>query len=381
MINIKHNVLVFIKTNDPNKLLFKMYKNDIDIKKIQYNSYGIEVEIDINDYFKLKKNLKSYKFKIKSNKGIYYILSKIKHNKLFVINVILFITLLYLFSNTIISVKVIHSKKYIRDIVKNSLEENGIKRLSFKKDYEELTKIKEKILKKYPKNIEWLEIQRVGMTYVVRVEERIITDIKKKKKACNLVATKDGIITSISTSKGQELLTVGDYVKKGDILVSGEIKYNEEIKNLVCATGEVKAEVWYESNVKIPLNYKKEKYTGKKRYNLSINNNKIFKSRLKKYKTNKKELFDLLGAKIYLLTEKEILNENKRYNENEAINKALELTKEKINLKLTEKERIISQKVLKKSINNSTMYIEIFSSVEEIISKEEEFIERKKEVE
>lgn len=381
MIDIKHDVLVSVNVKDKNKLLLKIYESGINIKKIKYLKDELEFETSIENYFNLKKYIKSYKFKIKNNVGLFFYLSVLKKNKVFVINIALAIILLYIFSNTIISVKVVHSKKYIRDIVTSSLEEYGIKKLSWKKNYKELSKIKEKILESYPKNLEWLEIEQIGMTYVVRVEERIITEIEPEKQSCNIVATKNGIVTDIHSNKGQELVSVGDYVKTGDIIISGEIKFNDSIKNIVCASGEVMAEVWYTSEIKLPLEYKEEKYTSKKRYNFAFNNTKIFKSRLKDYKTKKRKLFTLFKVDIYLLTEYEVSYNTRKYSSKEALNRALKLSNEKINLKLGEKEEIIDQKVLKNSINNSTMYVEIFTSVKEVISKEVEFQREEKEVE
>lgn len=348
MRDIKHYVLVSVKTKDKNKLLLKIYNAGIPVYKIKYYENKVEFETSVQNYIKLKKYLVSYTFRINKNMGMYEVLSKIKKNKVFLINLLLAFLFLFLFSNTIVSVKVIHSKKYIREIVENSLEEYGVTRLSWKKSYKELSEIKEKILKAYPKNLEWLEIEKKGMTYVVRVEERIITEIKEEKDACHIIATKNGVITNVKFNKGQEIKQIGDYVNKGDILISGEIKFNEETKNIVCASGEVLAETWYTTEVKLPLNYAQEKETGKKRYNFSWNNSKIFRSRLKNYKTTKKELFSFFGNKIYLLTEK---------------------------------ERIISQKVLKNTVNNSTMYVEIFTSVEEIISEQVDFVKEEKEVE
>jgi similar to stage IV sporulation protein len=381
MKDIKHNVLVSVSVKNKNKLLLKIYENGIGIYKIKYYKNKIEFETSLEDYLKLKKYIVSYKFKIKKNVGVFEILSKMKNNKVFLINLILSLILIYIFSNTIVSVRVIHSKKYIRDIVSNSLEEYGVTRLSWKKSYKELNTIKEKILEKYPKNLEWLEIEKVGMNYIVRVEERIITEIEEEKTSCNVIATNDGIITKISSNKGQNLKQVGDYVTKGDIIISGEIKFNEETKNIVCASGEVLGEAWYTTEIKLPFDYSIETYTGKKRYNFAINNTKIFRSRLKNYKTKKKKLFSIFGNDFYLLTEKEVKYENKKYSEDEALKKALELSNEKINLKLSEKEHIISQKVLKNSVNDSTMYVEVFTSVEEIISEQVEFIKEEKEVE
>lgn len=381
MKDIKHNVLVSVKSRNKNKLLLRIYNNGINIRKLKYKKDGLEFETSLDNYYKLKKYMVSYKFKIKNNTGIYLLLSKIKKNKIFLINLLLALSLIYIFSNTIVSVKVIHSKKYIREIVEKSLEEYGVTRLSWKKSYKELQIIKEKILEDYPKNLEWLEIEKIGMTYEIRVEERIITEIESDKTSCNIVASKGGVITKINFNKGQEIKQVGDYVSEGDILISGDIKFNEESKNTVCASGDVFAEVWYTTEVKLPLNYIEEELTGKKRYNFSINDTKIFRSRLKKYKTNKKKIFSIFGYDFYLLTEKEVTTKKSKYNKNQALKKALELSNQKIMLKLSENERIISQKVLKNSINNSTMYVEVFTSVEENISKQVDYVKEEKEVE
>ena len=381
MKDIKHNVLVSVKSKNRNKLLLRIYSNGINVRNLKYTKDGLEFETSLNNYYKLKKYMVSYKFKLKDNTGIYLLFSRIKEKKIFLLNLLLAISLIFIFSNTIVSVKVIHSKKHIREIVEKSLEEYGVTRLSWKKSYKELQSIKEKILEDYPKNLEWLEIEKIGMTYEVRVEERIITEIESDKTACNIVASKSGVITKINFNKGQEIKQVGDYVSEGDILISGDIKFNEESKNTVCATGDVYAEVWYTTEVKLPLNYVKEKSTGKKRYNFSFNDTKIFRSRLNKYKTDKKKIFSIFGYDFYLLTEKEVTSKNYKYNEKEALKKALELSNQKIMLKLNENERIINQKVLKNSINNSTMYVEVFTSVEENISKQVDFVKEEKEVE
>ena len=66
------------------------------------------------------------------------------------------------------------------------------------------------------------------------------------------------------------LLEVNDYVHKGDIIISGDIKKDEELLKKVCARGKVYAEVWYMVNVSIPITKEERIKTGKKRYNLKI---------------------------------------------------------------------------------------------------------------
>ena len=215
------------------------------------------------------------------------------------------------------------------------------------------------------------------MTYEVRVEERIITDIKKNDGLCNIIASKSGVLTKIINKEGLNYKNVGDYVEKGDIVIGGDIKVEEEIKKSVCALGNVYAEVWYTVNVSVPLNYEKVTYTGKKRNNFMIENSKekkvLLKSRFGSKKVKNKKLFSLFGNTLYIQTEYEITKEPRKYNEKQALNEALRLSKEKINLKLHDKERIITQKVLNNEVKNSKMIVEVFVSVEENIGKTQHY--------
>lgn len=374
-------LIIYTKCNNKNKLLIKIYELGISIKNIKYSNNIIEFEVNYDDYNRINKYIKSYKFNIKDNLGIYKIIDILKIKKVFILNILLFFIILYILSHTIISVNVIHSKKYIRDLVSNSLDDYGIKKFSWKKDYNEIQKIKKKILDKYPKNIEWLEIEQIGMIYKVRVEEKIVTDIKDNNTNCHIIAKNDATITKIISDRGQAVVNTNDYVKKGDILISGEIKFNDEVKNNTCAFGKIYGEVWYTVDVNLPRDYEEYKYTGKKRYNFMIDKTKIFKSRLSNYKTKKKKILSIFGYDFYLLIEKEIKIDNKKYNEKDGVNKALELAINKMKMNLVDNERIINQKVLKKSINNSTIYVEVFVSVEQLISEQITYVKEEKEVE
>jgi len=215
------------------------------------------------------------------------------------------------------------------------------------------------------------------MKYIVRIEERIINNIKNDNKYCHIIAKKSGIISNATSTSGEILAINGQYVKEGDILISGQIKFNEEVKNNVCAKGRVLAEVWYTTRVSLPVNYSDTKRTGKMRYNLLVETNKkkykIFNSRLENYESEQKKLFSLFNIIFYKIEEHEIEVNKKKYELETGSEKALELADNKIKMKLNDNEYIKSRKVLKKSINNSTIDIEIFYVIIENIAKTEEY--------
>ena len=140
----------------------------------------------------------------------------------------------------------------------------------------------------------------------------------------------------------------------------------------VCASAKVYAESWYTVNEKIPLKYTKDTVTNKKRNNFIINfqdkDYVILKDRLKNFTSKEKLLFSGFGIKIYKRIDYEILKKEEKYSLKDAEKKALELAKEKVLLSLDEKDEILTEKVLQKSINDSIMNIDIFITTKENIA-------------
>ena len=75
---------------------------------------------------------------------------------------------------------------------------------------------------------------------------------------------------------------------------------------------------------------------------------------------------------MYIETEMETEKISKKYSEDEALEVGINKAIENVEIKLGEKDEIIDKKVLKKVVNNSTMDIEVFVIVKELISIEQE---------
>ena len=78
--------------------------------------------------------------------------------------------IVFILSNMIFSVEVIHSNSKIIKLVTEELKDRGIKKYAFAKSYSEVEKIEKEILNNNKDNLEWLEIIRNGTKY--RSEER-----------------------------------------------------------------------------------------------------------------------------------------------------------------------------------------------------------------
>lgn len=366
------------KCSDYYRFISKVQYLNINILDIKYENNYVYLKIDSKYLEKLNKYLVSYKFRVVNVTGIYKVIELLKKNYIFVICLFIGLILFLVFSNMIVKINIIHENKDIREIISDELDEYGITVLSFKKSYSELDKIREEILDKYPDKLDWMEFDVNGMVLNVRIEERIITDTSKSDKVCDLVATKSGVINDILVSEGEVKVNINDYVREGDTLVSGVITYNEEDKRYTCASGRIYATTWYTASVSIPLEYKEYVETGKKKYNIvwevDGNKKKILKDRFTSFNSSLSNILRVFDFNLYVETQRETEEVIKTYTEEEALSVGINKAISSIEVTLGEFDEIIDKKVLKKYANNSTMDIEVFIIVKELISTEKEII-------
>ena len=374
LISMRNKVLIKINCKDINEFTIVMFNHHIDFSNTNINNNCIYTIINSDDIDIISKLYNVEVIKYYNIKKYLYLF---KTNIFNIILIILGLIFINIFSNIIIEVNVLSSNLELVTLLNKSLDKYNIKRLSFKKNYIELQTIKEKLSDEFNEKIEWLEIENVGMTYNIKLEERKVKSKDIIADKCNVVATTDGTISKIISSSGVVLVKKNQLVKEGDLLIDGQIKLNEEVKKDVCASGYVYAEKWYSIKIEVPKTYHKKKYSGKFRYNvlLEFDNRdfKIFKSRLKDYDTDKMEVISLLNKKIYLLKEYEFVDEVLEYDENSLNKRIDELISEKLELSLSDKEKIISKNILHKFENDSKINIELFVTVEKLISKQVTF--------
>ena len=377
---MKHYLLVRIKTPKKTSLLLKLNRLNVDIKEVVYEKEYLRFQINKEDLKRVKKYLVSFKVEIIDETGIFKLKKELKKNNLLITGIIFAYIVFLILSNVIVKINVIHEDSHLRELIADSLKEQGVTSLSFKKSYDEYEKIIENIKEEYQDKIEWLEIDVEGMVINVRVEERIINNYEKDYSTCHIVAGKSGIIKSITTQKGVTEVSINDYVEKGEILINGSIKLNEEIKENVCASGSVYAEVWYNVSGTIPMVEEVKKDTGKMRYNFMIKNKNeetvLLKSRVGPEKRVENVLlFSIFGIEFYLQKEYEVEVEVKNYGVEEATEKGINLINEKLELKLDNFESIIEEKVLQKTVKDNNIYIDMFVAVREQIGVKEYFEE------
>lgn len=379
---LKEIVVVNLKSRNIDRLLRKIYSLKIRIYDVKYiNRKEANIKIFSEDYNKIKE------FKTIDEINIIDVLGKlklkkiIKNNKMFFIILIMGYLFLLFLSNIIFSIDVIHSNTKLRMFITEELKSNGIKTFSFKKSYDDLNNIKDKILNDNQDKIEWLEIENIGTKYIIKLEERKLGVKKQEYNYQDIVSSKSAIIKKIEAENGVIIKKVNDYVTKGDVVISGNIYKNEEIVNVIKASGKIYGEVWYNIKVEFPiiLNIKEETGNSKKIYVINFLNYTIPILDLQhyKYKTviNNKILYNrLLPFDISLQKQYELNIIGGVYSAGEALIEAIKYADNKVKSTLDEDEYIIMHKVISYNMQSEKINLEIFYKIYKNITETREII-------
>lgn len=372
----KSKIKINIKGRKIERFIKRLADNKINIYNMEMiNRNEANIVILKSDYLKVL-NIKSiYEFNIVGGTGMIKIRKTLKLNSLILVFLILGIIILQILSRMIFNIEVIHTDKSIRNKMLSELENYGLKIHAFKKSYDEVQKIKEQILTNHKDDIEWLEIENIGTKYIVRLEERKIKNNEESNEKRHVIASKNAIIKKIEAENGEIVKEINSYVNAGDIIISGNITLNEQVKNTVSASGHVYGEVWYKVKVDYPLAYSEKHETGNSQKRLVFNFlNKSYELGFKKYKdknVSSKTLLKHIFLPISLTydNQRELIVIDEVYTIEQAIKKAEERAYAEINSKLNDKEKILSSKNLKVDVNDSKIELEVFFTVYEDITE------------
>lgn len=364
-----------IKGKNINRFIKKLRGNKIDVLKINYkNKNEANIIIKKTDYSKIKKIKSIYDITELEVFGFLKIKKNIFKSKHLIIFLLIGFSIFIILTNMIFEIEVIHSNKDIRKLLKNELKINGIKKYSFKKNYDKVQKIKEKILNKHKDKIEWLEIESNGTKYTVRVEERKIPVKDDNNSPRNIIAKKPGIIKKVIAHKGEIIKDMDDYVEKGELIISGDLIFNNEVKGKVRSEGKAFAEIWYLTKTEYPFVISKEEEKGKTKdvYALKFLNREfklnIDKSKSKVKKEKQIIAHRLLPIKLVKQKRRKVIKTNQILTFEEALEEAKKASIKEVKSKLSKEEYIIRNTYLKSNVNNSTIEVEMFFAVYEDIT-------------
>lgn len=120
--------------------------------------------------------------------------------------------------------------------------------------------------------LSWVGIERVGTTLNVQLATGAFYQGEEipQEVPCNIIASKEGVISKIVPSSGSAMVQKGDVVEKGQLLVSGVVNVNDEFVTSapelnVHASAQIQAIVTYTASVPIENTRVKVSQTGREK--------------------------------------------------------------------------------------------------------------------
>ena len=371
-------ILKLNNKGDLSKLFFK----DISFFKIKYRKDYVLLYVDNNNFKKIEKYFNIYNISIYNVGGLIKCKLLIRKYNIFLLMVFLSLIMIFIFSKIIFDINIMSNNQKIVDIIMKELDDFGIKKYHFVKSFNEKEELKKKILSDYKDKIEWLEIDLSGCVYNIHVLERLTNNNSKDVIKQNIVSSKNAIIREIKATSGEVVKKIFDYVNKGEVIISGEIKKGDDIKNVVRAEGKVFGEVWYNVRVELPLSYEDNQITNNCYNSLTLN---ILNKRLLLFKRMKYNSYNIIDNDILSnniiplsLSKSKICEVKKNksfYTYDTALSEAMRLSKEYLLKNLDKNSEILLQKKLKLYEENNIIVVEVFMKVYEDITSYEEIKE------
>lgn len=130
--------------------------------------------------------------------------------------------------------------------------------------------------------IAWISVYMDGTVAVVQIKENVMPPPKEPATPANLVASVDGQIELLELYRGNCVVSIGQTVRKGELLVSGLYDSNTVGYRYTRAAGKVLARVEDPFRIEIPLSYEVKVYDDSKTDQVSLDffdfSLKIFKN-------------------------------------------------------------------------------------------------------
>ncbi|SFD55238.1 similar to stage IV sporulation protein [Lentibacillus persicus] len=386
-------VTVLIKGARPELFFQKCTEQNIvvwNIKKHADDKCTGNVKLkDIASLRRLKRGT-HYKLSFTDKHGYPFLMKKFIRKKEFLIGIILSLMLVFFLSNVIWEVEIAGVPKDIEEKITDKLSEYGVHQGAWALTLDSPSEIQQNLINDIPELL-WVGVKQKGTSFLLEGVEKSIVEKKEIEGPRNLVAAKEGVIENMYVSKGLPQVNVNDYVKQGDVLVSGKIQFADEAEDddkndryeLVTAEGEVIAKTWYETEVSIPLKANYEQLTGdyETEYHLKISDIQIpiwgfgDPDYTDVYREQHEKDLYFFKWKLPLSLMKTTLNE-KQYFENErsrqeAVEVGIEQAKRELRLRLAPDAEITSENILQQTTENGKVKLILYIAVEENIVKHE----------
>lgn len=247
-------------------------KHGIIIWDLEYVKNAYEMNLSIADFKKLRPLVKKShtRVSILRRYGFPFFLFRYRKRKLLFIGMTFGFALMFFLSSFVWDISISGNHARTEDVIFDFLREEEVN-FGSRKSKIDCKELAAKLRREFDDFI-WVAVRMQGTRLFINVQEN--TDLELRERIdygpSDLVANRDGMVEKIITRAGIPQVKAGDTVKKGDILVKGEVEViddsGEVAKRMYCAAdADIYLKTTYHYRKAFPLEYEEKEYTGEMR--------------------------------------------------------------------------------------------------------------------
>ncbi|MCL6631086.1 MAG: sporulation protein YqfD [Alicyclobacillus herbarius] len=360
-------------------VIVELQRKGVELRHVRLGQESATLLAGVRDFGAVYQVCRRHRVKIRflERAGMPFTVRRIKRRKTFVAGMLLFVFLVYTQSQVIWRVTIDGVPEDTALAVRQAAAESGLYVGAWRGRLADMDRIQADIQKRLP-NLTWVGVNVQGTIAHIEAVEKIPGVLEERDEPHNVVAAKPATIRRVFASRGKAVVKPGQVVQAGQLLISGLLADGKEVP----AEGQVWAEVWYTSQVSLPMQVTQSGLTGKSvqreylrlgplavrvwgwqepRYQASVERTDETQWHIGKW---------LLPVQLQTVTVYEAHPQAVESSVAEAEKRALTLAKADVRRQMGGDGVVLEQKVLQRKVSHGKLYEKVFTRVEEDIATE-----------
>ena len=270
---LKGNVRILVTGGFCERFLNLCAYHQINLWDLSPRENGYEASLSLAGFWKLRPLVRKchIRLRVLDKKGFPFFLHRYRKRKPLFLALAGSFVLLFLLSLFIWDIKIDGNHSVTDERIMDYLSQEGI-RQGIRKDSVDYKLLAADLRQSFPE-LTWVSVKLQGTRLLISLKENQDPSRETETETggpCDLVSTVDGTVTELITRAGTPVVSAGDPVKKGDLLVSGCVELVNDSGEVYDARYvEADADVFVQTSRtyedRISLKQPEKSYTGKKR--------------------------------------------------------------------------------------------------------------------
>ncbi|GGJ09298.1 hypothetical protein GCM10010885_17960 [Alicyclobacillus cellulosilyticus] len=243
------------------RVLRDLHAEGVPLYDVRVGDDRCSLRIALGDFRALVAACRRHKVRLRAVEriGLPFAARRLRQRKVMWVGPVLFLCVLACLSSIIWQVDVsgTDDEDLVREVVA-AARENGLYVGAWRWNLPEVEVLQARMLDHLP-SLVWIGVQLHGAKAQLEVLPKIPAQPPAPAAPQDIVAAKPGTVLKVFATRGDVVVRPGQTVQPGQVLISGRLG---DSGVAVAADGKVYAEVWYRSQVALPLSVVQQAWTG-----------------------------------------------------------------------------------------------------------------------